>query len=118
MTSNENNTIPKRWKRNCPGCNDELYYSNVYKRNRFEIQGKFCRSCCKIGRRNKAFGKPRPEWVKQKISESNKKNNRKMDGENNPFWGSNDKGMSKSYVYKGVIPVSAIIDAKRGSYQW
>ena len=31
---------------------------------------------------------------------------------------SNDKGMSKSYVYKGVIPVSAIIDAKRGSYQW
>jgi hypothetical protein len=47
----------KKWIRNCPRCNGEIYYNNIYERNRSAKKNKQCKSCCKVGSKNGRFGK-------------------------------------------------------------
>lgn len=47
----------KKWIRKCPQCNGEIYYNDIYNRNRSFKENKQCKSCCKIGDKNGRFGK-------------------------------------------------------------
>jgi hypothetical protein len=47
----------KKWIRNCPKCNGEIYYKNAYEKNRASKKNKQCKSCCKTGNKNGRFGK-------------------------------------------------------------
>ena len=63
----------KNWKRNCPKCNEEIFYTRKYERNRAEKVNAKCKSCIKKGI---IFS----EEHKKKLSEA-------KGGENHPLYG-------------------------------
>ena len=46
----------KKWIRNCPECNKEIFYSDIRRRNWSKKYNFLCKSCSKIGERNGCFG--------------------------------------------------------------
>lgn len=53
------------WKRNCPKCGKELFYSTKYTKNRAEKLNANCYSCAKKGKKLKSFTdetKKKSEW--------------------------------------------------------
>ena len=61
-----------KWVKNCPNCNDEIYFTNQYNRNKSIKNGKVCRSC---SNRQRII----TEETCRKISESNKGKKRSLE---------------------------------------
>lgn len=78
--------MKKKWKRNCPKCGDEIFYTRIYERDRTEKRNTNCNSCAKKGKNNPMYGKP--SWNRGLTKETDigvKKISESMLGDKNPM---------------------------------
>ena len=61
-----------KWKRNCPNCNDLMYYSNKYNLKRSSVDECLCKSCSKLGKLNPMFNHTFSETHIKKLKEKRK----------------------------------------------
>lgn len=83
--------------RNCPECNDILYYKTLKIKKTADRLNRICKKCSNTGYRNPNYGKPCPESVRDIISEKLKgrivsketkeKRSKSLSGKNNPMFG-------------------------------
>lgn len=64
------NDSKKKWKRNCPKCNREVFHTQKKNRNRAEMLGKVCLSCANSGENNPNYGVITSEITKERIRQN------------------------------------------------